>query len=90
MRHVIEVANLSKQYQIGSTPFNYSTLRDQIANVVQMPLTRLRNGNNGNTPATIWALKGVNFEVQAGEVIGVVGRNGSRQIHSATNTLANH
>ena len=77
MRHVIEVANLSKQYQIGSTPFNYSTLRDQIANVVQIPLTRRRNGNNGSTPPTIWALKDVSFEVQPGEVVGVVGRNGS-------------
>ena len=76
MRHVIKVENLSKQYQIGTRPFHYPTLRDRIADVVQTPLTRLRNGNNVSTPSTIWALKDVSFAVQPGEVVGVVGRNG--------------
>jgi lipopolysaccharide transport system ATP-binding protein len=31
----------------------------------------------GGLPETIWALKDVSFEVEQGEVLGVVGRNGS-------------
>lgn len=80
MPPVIKVENLSKCYYIGNGLFGYETLRDRIAELVQRPFGRLRNGNAPGTArasSTIWALKNVSFEVEAGEVLGVVGRNGT-------------
>ena len=79
MPRVIKVEKLSKQYHLGSTRPAYTTLRERIVEIIEKPISRLRNGNNHapQTATTIWALKDINFEVQAGEVVGVVGRNGS-------------
>jgi lipopolysaccharide transport system ATP-binding protein len=83
MSHVIRVKNLSKQYYVGNGRPVYDTLRDRIAGVIEKRMVRFRNGSSPNaaqgkhSPSTIWALNNVNFEIQAGEVIGVVGRNGS-------------
>jgi lipopolysaccharide transport system ATP-binding protein len=40
---------------------------------------RVFGGGNGDAKKyeTIWALKDVTFEVQAGEVVGIIGRNGA-------------
>lgn len=82
MPRVIQVENLSKRYYTGNGRPSYDTFRDMIAGVIEKPFNRLRKGNSSNgtrqrTPSTIWALKDLNFEVHAGEVIGVVGRNGA-------------
>jgi lipopolysaccharide transport system ATP-binding protein len=70
---VIHVENLSKQYKIGPKQ-PYQTLRDQLTQgakrLFARPLKRARQ-------EAIWALKDVSFEVQPGEVMGVIGRNGS-------------
>ena len=57
------------------------------------------NGANGNGssqssnsefPATsseeFWALRDVNLEIKQGPVVGIIGRNGGREIHSAQNS----
>jgi lipopolysaccharide transport system ATP-binding protein len=79
MPRVIKAKNLSKQYCLGNG-LGYVTLRERMVEVAQKPFTRFRNGNGSaaiETPSTIWALKEVTFEVEPGEVIGVIGRNGS-------------
>lgn len=65
----IRCENLSKQYRIGS-PERYQTLREAISD----PFRRLKN-HNGN--AHIWALDGVSFEIEGGDVVGVIGLNGA-------------
>jgi lipopolysaccharide transport system ATP-binding protein len=80
MPAVIKVQKLSKQYRIGNGSPAYLTLRDTLVEVIEKPFSRFRNRNTSNgtqAPSTIWALNNVTFEVQAGEVIGVIGRNGS-------------
>jgi lipopolysaccharide transport system ATP-binding protein len=73
---IIQVENLSKQYSIGAREASYDTVRESIVGAVKAPFQRL--GRNGSTEDdTIWALKDVNFEVQPGEVVGAMSRNGA-------------
>ena len=77
MKPIIKVENLSKQYRIGAREASYGTLRETIVDLAWAPVRRLRNRNENGTNHTIWALKDVSFEVNPGEVVGVIGRNGA-------------
>ena len=70
---MIKVEHLSKKYRIG-VDRTYRTLQDSITGAVKSPLKLLRRNNNNNT---FWALKDVSFEVEEGEVVGIIGRNGA-------------
>lgn len=76
MKPIIKVENLSKLYRIGGREVPYQTLRESLVQAVRSPLKSLRrNGKSAN--GTIWAVKDVTFDVQAGEVVGIIGRNGA-------------
>jgi lipopolysaccharide transport system ATP-binding protein len=74
----IVVENLSKRYYIGARQ-RYSTLRDQIMELAAAPIHNLRRFGRASDRAedVIWALRHVSFQVEPGEVIGVIGRNGA-------------
>ncbi|MGD0951029.1 MAG: polysaccharide ABC transporter ATP-binding protein [Methanotrichaceae archaeon] len=76
----IRAKNLGKQYQIGQCE-QYKTLRDAIAAAAKAPFCRIKDSlssKNGNhNQSFIWALKDVSFEVEQGDVVGIIGRNGS-------------
>ena len=77
----IRVEDLGKLYRIGSSPERYKTLRDTIVAGFNTSIQRLRRGIS-LTPTskesnTIWALRDISFEVQQGQVLGIVGRNGA-------------
>jgi lipopolysaccharide transport system ATP-binding protein len=90
MKPAIAVQQLSKQYQLGCEGNQgYRTLRESIVDGLTAPWRALRNRWPGARKPTateagtktessdIWALKGVSFEVQPGEVLGVIGGNGA-------------
>jgi lipopolysaccharide transport system ATP-binding protein len=70
---VIRAENISKQYRIGERGHN--ALRDVITHSVKSLFTASRSRTR--SPNTIWALKDVSFDVEHGELIGLIGRNGS-------------
>jgi len=76
----ITVEGLGKRYRLGRKQESYKTLRDTLSRTFTAPFLRLwspvanQHGHNGNT---IWALKDLSFELNRGEVIGIIGRNGA-------------
>src|SRR5579885_1792840 len=76
MRPIIEVEDISKQYRIDGQETSYQTLRDAISNAFREPLSQLRRRARSNG-TTMWALKGVSFDVKPGEVLGLIGNNGA-------------
>ena len=85
MRPAIRVENLSKCFRIGPNQAgSYRTLRDSLTEAAAAPFRRLRRWASGAPAVTAdpastthWALKEVSFEVQPGEVLGIIGRNGA-------------
>ncbi|MGI9164776.1 MAG: ABC transporter ATP-binding protein [Pyrinomonadaceae bacterium] len=76
MKPIIKVENLGKQYRIGVSRAPYGTLRESLVAAARAPFERLRRQNR-QVADTVWALKDISFEVQPGEVVGIIGRNGA-------------
>jgi len=79
-RSAIRVENLGKQYYSGQRE-PYRRLTEAIASLVRSPMSR-GNDRQGkdhlpDKSARFWALRHVSFEVDHGEVVGIIGRNGS-------------
>ena len=78
---IIKVANLSKQYRIGAKE-RYKTFRETLVDAAKAPFRRIAGLNPKSQirnlqSETIWALRDVSFEVNQGEVVGIIGRNGA-------------
>ncbi len=68
---VLKAENISKYYRLGL--IGSSSLKQDLQNL----FVKNRDGLAVEDPQHIWALKDIDFELHAGEVIGIVGRNGS-------------
>ncbi len=73
----IRSEGLSKRYRLGeSAP--YKTLRESLVDVFRGSGSKARAlASGGNSDETFWALRDVSFDVEYGEVVGVIGRNGA-------------
>jgi len=71
---IIEVKHLSKRYRIGLDR-TYKTFCESAVNVLKSPVKALRKLRQRTD--TFWALQDINFEVNKGEVVGIIGRNGA-------------
>jgi len=75
MQPVIRVKGLSKRYRIGER--RNASLRETLTETIRVPLRLLKSRDHEDNLPYIWALRDVNFEVHAGEVLGLVGSNGA-------------
>ncbi|HJX39987.1 MAG TPA: polysaccharide ABC transporter ATP-binding protein, partial [Anaerolineales bacterium] len=69
----VRVEDLGKRYRLGGAAGGYRTLRDSLVS----RLGRQRAVVAEDPKETIWALRHVSFEVQHGQVLGIIGRNGA-------------
>jgi len=70
----IRVSHLGKKYRLGGPQEPYHTFRDVISNSLKAPMKILHK------PPQVegfWAVKDVSFEIEEGEVVGIIGRNGA-------------
>jgi lipopolysaccharide transport system ATP-binding protein len=70
----IRVDHLGKKYKVGRPQEKYLTLRDAVVNSVKVPFRKFQSAPSSEE---FWALKDVSFNVEQGEVVGIIGRNGA-------------
>src|ERR1700744_533396 len=84
MGTVIKVENLSKAYQLGE--IGTGTLSRDFERFLarirgkEDPFLKIGEVNDRETKSTsdvVWSLKDINFEIERGEVVGIIGRNGA-------------
>jgi lipopolysaccharide transport system ATP-binding protein len=81
---ILKVENISKQYRLGQVgtgtlSHDFNRWWHQIRGK-EDPYLKIGETNDPSTKGTseyVWALQDINFEVERGEVLGIIGKNGA-------------
>lgn len=74
----ISVKGLGKQYRIGGRQQRHDTFIATLTAAMASPFRRLmRIGDAVPAEQLFWALRNVSFDLNRGEVLGIIGRNGA-------------
>lgn len=75
---VVQVQNLGKRYRIGVQEESPEGLRETIVALAGASFRYLREMSRPPTEVeTLWALRNISFDVNQGEMVGIIGRNGA-------------
>ena len=85
MPTAIEFENISKQYRLGlvsTKTLSHDIRRFWITNVLgkEDPYLKIGETNDRSTKGSseyVWALRDINFKVEQGDVVGIIGKNGA-------------
>jgi lipopolysaccharide transport system ATP-binding protein len=77
MSFSIRAEGLSKRYELGERAGGYKLLRESLGQLVKAPFRMLRRSGAADPANVIWSVLDVSFEVQQGEIVGIIGRNGA-------------
>jgi lipopolysaccharide transport system ATP-binding protein len=78
MQPILQIENLSKEYMLNRDSFEQSGLRAGLAR--RWAALRRFSGSNfpdENAGERFWALNDISFNVNEGDVVGIIGRNGA-------------
>lgn len=78
---IIEIKNIGKKYNITHQRGGYVALRDVLTIILRSPFKFVRHKVNQiaglETKEEFWALRGVNININKGEIVGIIGHNGA-------------
>ena len=78
MKPIIKVRGVSKRYRVGQAK-RYGSLRENITTKLKAPLRLPKSPSRADREAEsqFWALHDIDFEVEAGAILGLIGSNGA-------------
>jgi lipopolysaccharide transport system ATP-binding protein len=78
MNNAIRAQQIGKRYRIGARREPYKRFSETVVRSVTSSWRHIRSlGKTLTGDETFWALKDVTFDLQHGEVLGIIGRNGA-------------